>query len=60
MDISSEMNSMVAKLEQNENVCRKRFSRLELLNGQNVPNENLQFSKCRLRKPKQVKNNLFT
>ena len=29
MDISSEMNSMEAKLEQNENVCRKRFSRLE-------------------------------
>ena len=37
MDIFSEMNSMEAKLEQNESLCLESFCRLELMKRQNVP-----------------------
>ena len=36
-DISSEMNSMEAELEQNESLCLKSCCRLELMKRQNVP-----------------------
>ena len=36
-DISSEMNSMEAELEQNENLCLKSCCRLELMKHKNVP-----------------------
>ena len=37
MNISSEMNSMAAELEQNETLRRESCCRLELMKRQNVP-----------------------
>ena len=36
-DISSEMKSMEAELEQNESLCLESCCRLELMKRQNVP-----------------------
>ena len=36
-DISSEMNSIDAELEENEGICLENCCRLELMKSQNVP-----------------------
>ena len=36
-DISSEMNSIEAELEENESICLENCCRLELMKRQNVP-----------------------
>ena len=46
-DISSEMKSMDAELEQNKSLCLESCCRLELMKRQNVPKK-FQFSKCLL------------
>ena len=57
-DISSEMKSMEAELEQNKSLCLESCGRLELMKRQNDPK--WKFSKCRLQELSQVRNKFVT
>ena len=50
IDISLEVNSMEAELEQNESLCLQGCCRLDLMNHQHVPKQKFQIFKVSLAK----------
>ena len=58
-DITSEMKSMEAELEQNISLCLESCCRSGLMKRKNVPKWNFQFSKCPLQELHQVRNKFF-